>query len=57
MQPGDAGRFFQHAAALLRLGGDQFADLALADDRRRVRPGRGVGEQKLHVAGRARRGR
>ena len=36
---------------VLRLGGDQFADLALADDRRRMRPGRGVGEEELHVAG------
>ena len=34
-----------------RLGVDQGADAALADQRRRARAGRGVGEQRLHVAG------
>ena len=50
MQAGDAGGFFQHAAALLGLGLDDLADAALMDERRRARAGRGVGEQQLHVA-------
>ena len=33
------------------LGGDQLADLALADHRRRMGAGGGIGEQQLHVAG------
>ena len=51
MQAGDAGGFFQHAAALLGLGLDDLADAALMHQRRRARAGRGVGEQDLHVAG------
>ena len=51
VQPGDAGRVLEDAAARLRLCRDDLADLALADERRRARPGRGVGEQQLHVAG------
>ena len=51
MKPGDAGGVFQHAAALLGLGLDDLADLALVDQRRRTRAGGGVGEQDLHVAG------
>ncbi len=35
----------------LGLGVDQLGDLALPDQRRRMRAGRGVGEQHLHVAG------
>ena len=50
MQAGDAGGFFQHAAALLGLGLDDFADAALMHQRGRARAGRGVGEQELHVA-------
>ena len=50
MQAGDAGGVFQHAAALLRLGLDDLADLALVDEGRRTRAGRGIGEQDLHVA-------
>ena len=46
----DARRFFENEAARLRLGGDDLADLALTHQRRRARPGRGVGEQELHVA-------
>ena len=51
MQAADAGGFFENAAARLRLGGDDLADLALAAPRRRTRAGGGVGEQQLHVAG------
>ncbi len=51
MQPRDAGGFFEQRPALLRLGGDQLADLALADESRGVRAGRGIGEQQLHIAG------
>ena len=51
MQAGDARGIFQHAAALLRLGLDDLADLALVHQRRRTRAGRGVREQDLHVAG------
>ena len=50
MQAGDAGGFFQHAAALLGLGLDDLADAALMHQRGRARAGRGVGEQQLHVA-------
>ncbi|MGY4472180.1 hypothetical protein ACVWWK_007889 [Bradyrhizobium sp. LB9.1b] len=51
MQTGDAGGVFQHAAALLGLGLNDLADLALVDEGRRARAGGGVGEQNLHVAG------
>ncbi len=51
MQAGDAGGIFQHAAALLGLGLDDLADLALVNQRRRARAGGGVGKQELHVAG------
>ena len=51
VQAGDARRLLQHAAPLLRLGGNDLADLALMDERRRARARRGVGEQQLHVAG------
>ncbi len=37
MQPGDAGGLLEDAAALLRLRGDQFADLTLPHHRRRAR--------------------
>ena len=50
MQAGDAGGIFQHAAALLGLGLDDFADAALVHQRRRARAGGGVREQDLHVA-------
>ena len=43
--------FLQHRAALGRLGGDDRTDLALADERGRVRAGGGIGEQELRVAG------
>ena len=51
MQTGHAGGIFQHAAALLGLGLDDLADLALVDQRRRTRAGGGVGKQNLHVTG------
>ena len=51
MQAGDAGGVFQHAAALFGLGLNDLADLALVDQRRRTRAGRGIGKQDLHVAG------
>ena len=51
MQTGDAGGFFQHAAALFGLGLDDLADAPLMHQSRRARPGRGVGEYHLHVAG------
>ena len=51
MKAGDAGGVFQHAAALLRFGLNDLADLALVDQRRRSRAGGGIGEQDLHVAG------
>ncbi|MGY4298038.1 hypothetical protein ACVWXN_006133 [Bradyrhizobium sp. i1.4.4] len=50
VQAGDAGGVFQHAAALLGLGLDDLADLALVDEGGRTRAGGGVGEQDLHVA-------
>ena len=51
MQAGDPGGIFQHAPALLGLGLDDLADLALVDEGRRARAGRGIREQDLHVAG------
>ena len=51
MQAGDAGGFFQHAAALLGLGLDDLADAALVHQCGRACAGGGVGEQNLHVAG------
>jgi len=43
-QTGHASGFFQYPAAVLRLGIDQFADLALTHEGRRVRAGAGIGE-------------
>ena len=51
VETGDAGRLVDHRAAIGRLGVDQRADATLADQRRGARAGRGVGEQRLHVAG------
>ncbi len=50
MEAADAGRFLEDAAALLRLGVDDGADLSLADDGGRIGARFGIGEQKLHVA-------
>src|SRR4030095_7904139 len=51
MQAGDAGGFFEQRAAVGRLGGDDGADAAPAHHRGRMRAGRGIGEQQLHVLG------
>ena len=51
VQPGDARGVFQHAAALLGLRLNDFADLALVHQGRGPRAGGGVGEQDLYVAG------
>ena len=51
VQAGNAGRLFEHAAALVGPGLDDFADAALVDQSRRSRAGRGVGEQHVDVAG------
>ena len=45
VQAGDAGGILEDAAALLGLGVDDLADLALAHERRRARAGRRVLEQ------------
>ena len=50
VQPGDAGGILQDAAALVGLGVDDLADLALAHQRRGARAGGGVLEQDAHVA-------
>ena len=57
VQPGDAGGFFENAAALLRLDVDDFADLPLPHDGRRARAGGRVGKQQAARRGRAPRGR
>ena len=46
VKPGNAGRFLEQLPPLDRLGGDHRADLALADERRRMGAGRRVGEQQ-----------
>ena len=51
MQPGNAGGFLQHPAALVGPRLDDFADPALMHQCRRARTGRGVGEQHGDVAG------
>lgn len=51
MEAGDPRRFLQHRAALAGLGGDDRTDSPLADQSRRVRAGRGVGEGQRHVLG------
>ena len=51
MQPGDPGRLLEQAAPLGRLGVDQRADPALADQGGGMRAGRRIREQQLHVAG------
>ncbi len=51
MQAGDARRLFEQRAAVDRLGVDDRADAALAHQGGRMRAGRDVGEQDLHVAG------
>ncbi len=51
MEAGNAGGFFEHAAALVGARLDDLADAALVHQRRRARPGRGVGEQHGDIAG------
>src|SRR5260221_4685325 len=51
MQAGDAGSFFQQAAAIGRLGIDNGANAALADQGGRMGTRCRIGEQQLHVAG------
>ena len=51
MKAGDARRFLQHGAALLRARGDDGGDPPLADQRRTVRTGRGVGEDQRDILG------
>ena len=51
VQAGDAGGVLQDAAALLGLGVDQLADLALTYQGRRAGAGGGILEQDAHVAG------
>ena len=46
----DARGFLEDPAPVLRLGVDQLGDLPLPHQRRRMRPGRGVCEEHLHVA-------
>ena len=47
----DTGGVLENAAAGLRLGRDDLADLPLPHQRGRAGAGRGVGEEDLHVAG------
>ena len=50
MQTGNARSFLQHAPALFGLGLNDLADPALMHQRGRTRAGRGIGEQRHHVA-------
>src|ERR1700733_13994027 len=50
VEAGDARRLLEDETPPLGRGGNDLANLALAHERRRARPGRGVGEQELHVA-------
>ena len=51
VKPGNARRLLEQQPPLDRLGGDDRADLALADERRRVGAGRRIGEQQGDVLG------
>ena len=50
VEAGDSRRLLQDQPPRLWLGGNDLANLALAHQRRRARPGGSVGEQELHVA-------
>ena len=50
VQPRDTGSFLEHRTAFGGLGGDDRADLALTDERGRMRAGCRIGEQQLRVA-------
>jgi hypothetical protein len=49
MQPGNARRFLQHLPPFLGLGGNDCANPALTDQRGRVRPRRGIGENQRYI--------
>ena len=49
MQPRNSRRLLQQHAPLDRLGGDDRTDFALADQRRRMSAGRGIGEQQRDI--------
>ena len=51
MQAGDPCGLFQHGAPFLWPGGDDGGDPPLADQRRAVRTGGGVGEDQRHILG------
>ena len=50
IKPRDARSLFQNAAAGAGFGVDQFGNAVLPHKRGRMRPGRGIGEQHLHIA-------
>ena len=50
-QAGHARGFLKNAAAVLRLGSDEFGNLPLAYQRRRVGSGAGIHEEELHILG------
>ena len=50
-QTGHAGGLFQDAATVLRLGGDQFGNLALADEGGRIGARTGIHEEELDILG------
>ena len=51
MEARDSGSIFKNTATMLRLGGDDLADLPLPDEARRTRAARGIRKEKLDVAG------
>ncbi len=51
IEPRGAGRLVEQQSALARLCRNQRADPPLTDERPRMRPGCGVGEQQLDIAG------
>ena len=51
MQARNPGRFLQHGAPFLGAGSDDGGDSALADQRRAVRAGGGVGKDQRHILG------
>ena len=51
IQARDASGLFQNAATALRLGVNQLGNLPLPHQSGAMRPGRGIGEKHLHIAG------
>ena len=51
MQASDAGGLFQQGPAVNRFGVDNLANATLADQGRRMCPGRRIREQQLHITG------